>query len=58
MQKRKQRTITYEIRITVYTDFMEKFFDDIVQHTTRAWQVYEASKGRKTQIKVGRIKVS
>lgn len=49
-QIRKQRILVFEIRITVWTDFMQKLIGDVVKNVIYSIGSHEEGKGRKTKI--------
>jgi hypothetical protein len=49
-QKRKKRTIIFEIKITVFTDFMEKHITDLFEMFCVAVSTQEKTRGRNTEI--------
>ncbi len=48
-QKRKKRILVYEIRITVWTDFMQKFFSDVMAAIVTGLVRQQKERGHITQ---------
>ena len=51
-QKREERTIVFEIKITVWTDHMQRFLTETILGVIKAMRMNEESQRRKTIIKV------
>ncbi len=44
-QSRKKRIVVFEIRITVFTDYLQDFFSGMVRGTIKAMEMFAFSKG-------------
>lgn len=51
-QPRKKRTIIFEIRITVFTDFMQDFLTNSIRACVTGIAGYEKSQGRVTNFEL------
>lgn len=49
-KKRKARVLVFEIRITVFTDFMQELFSGMIKMVVYALGEQEKEKGRLTKI--------
>lgn len=48
-QVRKKKEIVYTIKVTVYTEFMEKLISDGIKHFVIGMQQWASSKGTATK---------
>lgn len=51
-QQRKKRILVYEIRVTLFTDFLQKMVEDTIDNLVSGMRNYSISKGRITKWEV------